>query len=206
MSDGIFLLRGDELLAPQALDLLAVRHPALAAQASPGLAVAPARMGAGELAQASAKGVVAICLPQSMALGRAVLPCDPARPPLERSRDDPRASLRPRVCATSIPTFPFAISRSARFSSSWSATIRFSLTFLALELLQALGVLRLQAAVLGAPAVQRLLGDLELLGDQCDLPAFPEQPLGLPELPDHPLRRVPAPSPLSHRFDCPPCP
>ena len=76
---------------------------------------------------------------------------------------------------------------------------------LLLELLQPLRVVSLQPSVLRPPAVQRLLRHLELLRDQRDLVALPEQPIGLPQLPDDLLRRMPA-SRTSHRSDCPPRP
>src|SRR5438445_2682600 len=63
---------------------------------------------------------------------------------------------------------------------------------LALELLQALDVVRLHPAVLRAPAVERVLRDLELLGDLGDRLAFRQQPLGLAQLANDLLRRVPA--------------
>src|SRR5439155_972379 len=53
---------------------------------------------------------------------------------------------------------------------------------LALEFLQALDVVRLHPAVLRAPAVERVLGDFELLGDLGDRLAFRQQPLGLAQL------------------------
>ncbi len=125
------------------------------------------------------------------------------------AREKPRRSssiATPRVCATSIPTFPFAISRSARFSSSWSATIRFSLTFS-----RSSSFRRLASCAFKPPSWARQRCSVcsetsSCLATSATSQPSPEQPVGLPELPDHPLRRVPAPSPLSHRFDCPPCP
>src|SRR5205807_229090 len=63
---------------------------------------------------------------------------------------------------------------------------------LALELLQALDVVGLHPAVLRAPAVKRVLGDLELLGDLWDRLAFGEHPLCLAQLANDLLGRVPA--------------
>src|SRR5205807_106231 len=63
---------------------------------------------------------------------------------------------------------------------------------LALELLQPLDVVGLHPAVLRAPAVKRVLGDLELLGDLWDRLAFGEHPLRLAQLANDLLRRVPA--------------
>src|SRR5438034_4356776 len=76
---------------------------------------------------------------------------------------------------------------------------------LTLQLLQPLRVVGLQAAVLEPPTMKRLLRHLELLRHEGDLLALPEQPVGLPQLPDDLLRRMPA-SRTSHRSDCPPCP
>src|SRR4051812_3749264 len=62
----------------------------------------------------------------------------------------------------------------------------------ALELLQPLRILSLQAAVLLPPTMQRLLGYLQLLRDRGDLLTLPKQPIGLTQLPDDLLRRMPA--------------
>jgi hypothetical protein len=66
------------------------------------------------------------------------------------------------------------------------------LLVLALEPLQPLRVVGLHPAVLVAPPVIRLLGDLQRLGDLRNRPAVAQQPIGLPQLADHLLRRVPA--------------
>ena len=77
-------------------------------------------------------------------------------------------------------------------SSAWPATIRFNLAFSRSSLLQALDVLGLQRAELPAPAVIGVLRDLQRLGDLGDRAALPEHPIGLVQLADHLLRRVPA--------------
>ena len=69
-------------LAPQALDGLAVHCPAPAAKLGMGAPIAPPWMGAAELAQRLAEGPVPIRLDRLVALGGAVLPDQPARPPL----------------------------------------------------------------------------------------------------------------------------
>jgi hypothetical protein len=79
------------------------------------------------------------------------------------------------------------------------------LAVLALELLEPLRIVGSEPAVLSAPALQCLLGDLELLAGGRHILALAEQAIGLAQLPDDLLRRVPAWS-VSHRFDCPPCP
>ncbi len=61
---------------------------------------------------------------------------------------------------------------------------------LLLELAQPLRVLGLHPAVLVAPAMQRVLGDLERLRDLGRAPALAEHPLGLAQLPDHLVRSV----------------
>ena len=71
--------------------------------------------------------------------------------------------------------FPSATSFSAAMSSAWSATIRFRRGVLVRELLEALHVVSLHGAVLVAPAVIGLLGDLEMAADRRDVCSFTEQ-------------------------------
>src|ERR1019366_4077666 len=66
------------------------------------------------------------------------------------------------------------------------------LRVLALEHLEPLGIVRLHPAVLVTPAVIRLLADPQLLRRLRDHLPLADQPLGLPQLADHLLRRVPA--------------
>ncbi len=56
---------------------------------------------------------------------------------------------------------------------------------LAPQLLELLDVFGLHSAVLVSPAVERVLGDLEGLGDLGDRLALAEHPFGLAELCDH---------------------
>src|SRR5205823_7246602 len=63
---------------------------------------------------------------------------------------------------------------------------------LALELLEPLGVVGLHPAVLVAPAVIRVLADLQGLGDLGDRLALAEHPVRLAQLADDLLGRVPA--------------
>jgi hypothetical protein len=73
---------------------------------------------------------------------------------------------------------------------------------LPLEILQPLRVVGLHAAELVPPPVIGLLGHLQVPGDIGDLRALSQEPVGLPELADDLLRRVPT---SSHR-DEPPSP
>ena len=116
------------LLAPQALDPLAVHLEALAAQGSPGAPVTPAGMLARELAQAGAQRLVTITPAGLVALRGAVLAGDPARPPL-RHREPLPQHAHGLASARRAHQFPFAISFKASISSSCSATIRFSFPF-----------------------------------------------------------------------------
>jgi hypothetical protein len=61
---------------------------------------------------------------------------------------------------------------------------------LGLQLLEALGVVLLEAAVLVAPAVEGLLADAELLADLADGQALGEVGLGLAQLGDDLLRAM----------------
>src|SRR5207244_11543060 len=63
---------------------------------------------------------------------------------------------------------------------------------LALELLEPLGVVGLHPAVLVAPAVIRVLADLQGLGDLGDRLALAEHPVRLAQLADDLLGRLPA--------------
>lgn len=63
---------------------------------------------------------------------------------------------------------------------------------LGLQLLQALHVLGLHPAELVAPPKVRLLGDLQLLDHLRQLHPLAEQPVGLPQLANDLLRRMPA--------------
>ena len=106
------------LLAPEPLDLLAVHRPALLADSAPGEPVAPARVLGRELPQPLPQRVVAVAAAAGLvALGRAVLPGDLARPPLRQSEpfDDHPNGI---ASAGRAQKFPFAISFSAWFSSS----------------------------------------------------------------------------------------
>src|SRR4051794_40825670 len=76
----------------------------------------------------------------------------------------------------------------------------FKRAFSRLELPQALRVIGLHPAQLALPPVIRVLGDLQRLGDLRDRLAVAEQPLGLPQLADHLLRRVPASLHVSQSF------
>jgi hypothetical protein len=78
------------LLAPEALDALAIDLPTLGAKQRPGAAVAEARMGTRDFAQATTQGVVATERGILVALGGAVLAGDSARPPL----GEPKAVLK----------------------------------------------------------------------------------------------------------------
>ena len=75
--------------------------------------------------------------------------------------------------------FPLAISLRASIWSSLSATMRLSGVFSFGQLLEALGVVGLEAAVLVAPPVIGLVGDLEVLSDLGDVFAFDQEPIGL---------------------------
>jgi len=80
--------------------------------------------------------------------------------------------------------FPREISLRARISSSLIGDQSLQRDVLALELLQPLGVVGLHTAVLVAPAVKGVLGDLQGLGDLGNALALAEQQLGLAELAD----------------------
>jgi hypothetical protein len=54
--------------------------------------------------------------------------------------------------------------------------------------------------------LQRLLRHLQLLRDHRDLLPLAEEAVGLTQLPDDLLRRMPPAFRRSHRSDCPPCP
>ena len=88
--------------------------------------------------------------------------------------------------------FPFAISFSACVSQRLIGDDALELRVLALELLQALGVVGLHPAVLVAPAVIRRLRDLQGLADLRDRAALAEHPVGFSQLADDLLRGVPA--------------
>ena len=112
------------LFTPQALDFLAVEVVPLAAQDGMSPAIAPAGMVAGEVPQTPAQVSVGVGISGAVALGRAVLTHDLARPPLRETK-----SLLKYVSGLAALRrahhFPEAISRRATISSSLSATIRF---------------------------------------------------------------------------------
>jgi hypothetical protein len=74
---------------------------------------------------------------------------------------------------------------------------------LLLQLLQALGVLGLQAPELVAPPKVRLLADTQLPGNLGDIGALREQPISLGQLPNDLLGRVPLPSRRRHDVSLP---
>jgi len=88
------------LAAPEPLDGLAVDQPALLAELGVGAPVAPAGMGPAEPAQRLAEGAVPIGLDRPKTLGAAVLPDQPARPPLRH----PKHLLE--VCDGAAPAQP----------------------------------------------------------------------------------------------------
>jgi len=101
------------LFTPNALDFLAVEvEVTLPAQHRVGPPIAPAGMASGEPAQVRSQVLVGVGTFWPVALGGAVLANDLTRPSLRRAHH-----------------FPEAISRRARFSSSLSATRRFSWAF-----------------------------------------------------------------------------
>ena len=108
-----------------------------------------------------------------MPLGGAGLADDLARPRCEKPSRSWIMPDRPAALRRAHH-FPLAISRRASISSSLSATMRFSRAVLLLQLLQALGVVGLHAAVLVPPAVIGLLGHLEVPGRprRCPAPSF----------------------------------
>ena len=89
-----------------------------------------------------------------------VLAGDPARPTLGEAEAVTQHAHR-LAPAGRAQKFPLAISFSARFSSSLSATKRFSWPFSRSSSLRPLDVFGLHAAVLVSPTVQGLLGDLQ---------------------------------------------
>jgi hypothetical protein len=72
----------EAFLTPEPLDGLAVDRPAGLAELGVGATVAPAGMHAAELAQLGSQCPVPVGLDRLVALGGAVLPDQPARPPL----------------------------------------------------------------------------------------------------------------------------
>ena len=87
------------------------------------------RMLPGEIPQTRAQRVIAaVGHSRPMPLGGAMLTGDPARPPL-RHRETILQHRHRGSSARRAHQFPFAISFKASISSSWSATIRFSLPF-----------------------------------------------------------------------------
>jgi hypothetical protein len=106
------------LFAPDALDLLTVHRPALLAQRAPRKPVAPARMLPGQAPQPLAQCVFAAEATAGLVtLGRAVLPGDPARPPLRQPKPV-HQHLDGLASARRAHHFPSASSRNAWFSSS----------------------------------------------------------------------------------------
>lgn len=115
-------------LPPQTLDLLAVQRVALADEHGVGPPVAPPGMTSSELAQPRSQLPVGVRFDRLTALGGPVLADDLAGPPLrqpEPGLEHVHGSASPRRAHQ----FPLATSRKARFSSSLSATIRFSRAF-----------------------------------------------------------------------------
>src|SRR5205814_2108502 len=106
---------------PQPLDLLAVTHMALADQHSMRAAITPPRMPTCEHAQLRAQITIRVDLSGLVPLGGAVLPDDLARPPL-RDAEPLLQHVRGSTSPRRAHQFPRAISLSARFSSSLSAT------------------------------------------------------------------------------------
>src|SRR5579884_4318755 len=124
-------------------------------------------------------------------------------PAAQTGQDDPQASSPPRVCATGSPVSLRDLLERVDLQQLIGDH---PLPVLTLQPLQPLRVGGLQPAVPLTPAKQRLLRHLELLRNHGDLPALPKQPVSLTQLPDDLPRRTPAPSPLTHRSDGPPCP
>ncbi|MDF2968131.1 MAG: hypothetical protein K0Q93_1909 [Nocardioidaceae bacterium] len=109
------------------------------------------------------------------------------------------ACARPGVASTGSPV-PLAISFNAAFSTSASASSRFKVEFSFSSSLSRLVSSAFHPAVLSAPPVQRLLGDLQVAADRCEALALTEQPDSLTELADNLLRSM---STSSHRGDPP---
>jgi hypothetical protein len=168
----------EALLPPQALDLLAVGAPALVFEHLMGLAIAPALVFAAEAVEARSECVVSLAARDLTSLGGAMLADDPASPPFRQLETFLKHQDRTPP-ARRAQKFPFATSRSASISSSLSATIRLRRVFSLLKLLEALGVVGLEAAELLAPPVIGLLRDLEMLGDLGNILAFGQEPIGL---------------------------
>src|SRR5579884_314419 len=126
-------------------------------------------------------------------------------PAAQTGQDDPQASSRPRVCATGSPVSLRDLLERVDLQQL-IGDHPLQLPVLTLQLLQPLRAGGLQPAIPLTPATQRLLRHLEPPRNHGDLPAIPEQPVSLAQLPDDLLRRMPAPPPLTHRSDCPPCP
>ncbi len=115
------------LLAPQALNALAVDLPAVPAELVMRAPVAPARPLPRDPAQLGAQRAV-VAARGLMALGRAVLAGDPARPALADA--EAVAEHRDRLApAGRAQKFPPAISFNPSMSSAWPATIRFKRWF-----------------------------------------------------------------------------
>jgi hypothetical protein len=118
----------EAFLAPEPLDGLAVDRPALLAELGVGAAVAPAGMGPAELAELFTQRPVAVWLDRLVALGGAVLPDQPARPPLG-DPEHPLQVLDGAAPAGRAHQFPRPSSFKASICSSLPATIRLSRAF-----------------------------------------------------------------------------
>ena len=122
-----------------------------------------------------------------VALGGSVLPGHPAGEPFTHPHHgDEVVHGRPPACRAQ--KFPEAISFNAAFSSSASASSRFSVAFSRSRSFSRLGVVGLQPAELVPPPVVGLLRYAQLAADVGDVLALGQQPIGLGELADHLLR------------------
>jgi hypothetical protein len=95
----------EPLFPPQALDFLAVEVMTLPTQDGVGPPIAPAGMVAGEVPERSAKVPVGVWVLGPVALGRAVLADDLARPPLREAEAD-LEHVRARRRCDGLTIFP----------------------------------------------------------------------------------------------------
>ena len=189
------LQHAKSLVTAQALDALVVDAEALlrqqdrrhAAIAIAGVVPGPAR--------AAGPGGAPLRRPGTgggPALGGTGLADGPARPTLGEPESLHEHHLHRPAAACRAQKFPSATSFKAGDVEGLVGHDALEPGVLALELLQALRVVGLHAAVLVPPAVIGLLGDLEVPSNRRDVGPFGEQPVGLAELADDLLGCVPS--------------